>query len=127
MQTGILGYKGRIHYEVTSCINNELDQMLNDTDDRTSAIKAVLSLINKHIHKNYRIYPINYVALDERNGNSANADKYTTADKEKFDNYIAGQIEKIDLKNKDIPFLRCKMLEMYSNTLINYLAAHSMN
>ena len=127
MQTGILGYKGRIHYEVTSCINNELDQMLNDTDDRTSAIKAVLSLINKHIHKNYRIYPINYVALDERNGNSANADKYTTADKEKFDNYIAGQIEKIDLKNKDIPFLRGKMLEMYSNTLINYLAAHSMN
>ncbi len=127
MQTGILGYKGRIHYEVTSCINNELDQMLNDTDDRASAIKAVLSLINKHIHKNYRIYPINYVALDERNGNSANADKYTTADKEKFDNYIAGQIEKIDLKNKDIPFLRCKMLEMYSNTLINYLAAHSMN
>ena len=47
--------------------------------------------------------------------------------KEKFDNYIAGQIEKIDLKNKDIPFLRGKMLEMYSNTLINYLAAHSMN
>lgn len=123
MKTGILGYKGNVHYEVTECINDELDKLVNDDDNRATVIAAVQKLIDQHIHKNYRIYPINYVALDERNGNSQYADHYTTADKEKFDNYIAGQLAKIELENKDEDFLRTKLLEMYSNPLINHLAA----
>lgn len=125
MKTGVLGYKGQVHYEVTNCINEELDKMVADDANRATVIEAVLQLIDQHIHKNYRIYPINYVALDERNGNSQYADKYTAADKEKFDKYIAGQIAKIDIENKDEAFLRGKLLEMYSNPLINYLAANA--
>lgn len=123
MKTGILGYKGNIHYEVTDCINAELDNMVADDANRATVIATVQRLIDLHIHKNYRIYPINYVALDERNGNNANADKYTAADKERFDHYIASQLEKIELENKDEAYLRGKMLEMYSNPLINHLAA----
>lgn len=125
MKTGVLGYKGRVHLEVTDSINDELDKMVDDNANRASVISAVQTLIDLHIHKNYRIYPINYVALDERNGNTQYADKYTSADKEKFDNYIAGQLAKIDLENKDEKFLREKMLEMYSNPLINYLKANA--
>lgn len=125
MKTGILGYKGRVHFEVTNCINDELDQLVADDANRATVIAAVQKLVDLHIHKNYRIYPINYVALDERNGNNEHADKYTAADKEKFDNYIAGQLAKIELENKDEDFLRSKMLEMYSNPLINYLAAQA--
>ena len=127
MKTGILGYKGNVHYEVTECINDELDKLVSDDDNRATVIAAVQKLIDLHIHKNYRIYPINYVALDERNGNSLYADHYTAADKEKFDNYIAGQLAKIELENKDEDFLRAKLLEMYSNPLINYLAATAQN
>lgn len=127
MKTGILGYKGNVHYEVTECINDELDKLVSDDDNRATVIATVQKLIDLHIHKNYRIYPINYVALDERNGNSQYADHYTAADKEKFDNYIAGQLAKIELENKDEDFLRTKLLEMYSNPLINYLAATAQN
>lgn len=123
MKTGILGYKGRVHYEVTTCINEELDKMVSAEDNRATVIAAVQKLIDQHIHKNYRIYPINYVALDELNGNEDNADKYTSADKAKFDQYIAGQMAKIELENKDEEFLRTKMLEMYANPLKNHLKA----
>ena len=43
--------------------------------------------------------------------------------KVKFEKYLEGQIAKIDLPNKDIPFLRNKILTMYANPLINYLEA----
>ncbi|MBP3717474.1 MAG: 1-acyl-sn-glycerol-3-phosphate acyltransferase [Paludibacteraceae bacterium] len=123
MKTGILGYKGNVHYEVTDSINEELDKMVSDDDNRATVIAAVQKLIDQHIHKNYRIYPINYVALDERNGNSQFASHYTAADKERFDQYISGQLGKIELDNKDEDYLRGKLLEMYSNPLINHLAA----
>ena len=123
MKTGILGYKGNVHYEVTDSINEELDKMVSDDDNRATVIAAVQKLIDQHIHKNYRIYPINYVALDERNGNSQFASHYTAADKERFDQYISGQLGKIELDNKDDDYLRGKLLEMYSNPLINHLAA----
>ena len=40
-----------------------------------------------------------------------------------FEKYLEGQIAKIDLPDKDIPFLRNKILTMYANPLINYLEA----
>ena len=49
--------------------------------------------------------------------------EYTEEEKVKFEKYLEGQIAKIDLPNKDIPFLRNKILTMYANPLINYLEA----
>ncbi|MEG2573340.1 MAG: acyltransferase, partial [Bacteroides sp.] len=37
--------------------------------------------------------------------------------------YLAKQMDKIDIPDKDVPFLQEKMLTMYANPLINYLAA----
>jgi hypothetical protein len=50
-------------------------------------------------------------------------DQYTQEDYQKFESYIEKQLGKIDLPNKDIPFLKEKMLMMYANPLINYLSA----
>lgn len=124
MKTGIFGYRGHVHYEVTDCINKELSEQLADGADRATAIAAVQKLVDEHIHKNYRTYTVNYVAFDERMGGNRFADKYSAEDKQKFDTYIAQQLAKIDLANKDEEFLRGKMLEIYSNPLINKLKAN---
>ena len=55
--------------------------------------------------------------------NASKKKEYTEEEKVKFEKYLEGQIAKIDLPNKDIPFLRNKILTMYANPLINYLEA----
>ena len=40
-----------------------------------------------------------------------------------LDGYLAGQLQKIDLPNKDEEFLRMKILEMYANPVKNYIIA----
>ena len=79
-----------------------------------------------HFHRryqNYHLYAGNYVACDLLMGDTRFAEEYTEEEKVKFEKYLEGQIAKIDLPNKDIPFLRNKILTMYANPLINYLEA----
>ena len=45
------------------------------------------------------------------------------SEKESFEAYVAGQMDKIDIPNKDIPFLYDSILNMYANPLKNYLIA----
>ena len=66
--------------------------------------------------------PIN-TWLDELNGRQEYAEKYTAADKQRFEQYLAGQLAKIQLDNKDEVFLRERILTMYANPVRNKLAA----
>ena len=49
------------------------------------------------------------------------SEHYTAADVERFEKYLAGQLAKIAIPNKDEAFLRERMLTMYANPLRNYL------
>lgn len=51
------------------------------------------------------------------------SDHYTAEDKQRFTAYIEQQLERISIPNKDVDFLRGKMLLMYANPLKNYLVA----
>ncbi len=124
MQTGMMGYKGHIHYEVCEPISAQLEATLSPEADRQTVIEAVAALIDKAIHSHYLLYPGNYVAYDEMEGtNKYLGDKYTEEQKATFDAYVEKQIAKIDLPNKDEAFLREKILMMYSNLVRNYLKA----
>jgi hypothetical protein len=79
--------------------------------------------MDREIHRGYELYPCNYIALDELNGDKANAAHYTDADKQRFEQYLAGQMAKIQLPNKDEAFLRERMLTMYANPVRNLMAA----
>ena len=39
-----------------------------------------------------------------------------------FEQYINGQLQKIQLPNKDEDYLRTKMLEMYANPALNQMS-----
>ena len=122
METGILNNKGRVHFTITSPINEDLEKLDKDMD-KNELVTKVASIIDEKIYKNYRFYPCNYVAYDWLNGTRRFQEHYSLKDKKQFEEYIQGQLDKIVLPNKDEDFLRKKLLEMYSNPLKNYLSA----
>ena len=118
MQTGIMGYKGHIHYEAAPCIDAWLDTLDPDMP-KADFFKAVATHIDEEVFRRYRLYPSNYVALDELEGTTAHVDHYTAEQKAQFDGYIAQQMAKIQLPNKDEAFLRERLLTMYANPARN--------
>lgn len=121
MEIGLLGFKGNIHFRFGRVINDKLDPIKElEKKEQTSAVAHV---IDREIHLNYEFFPCNYIAFDLLNQTDRFIEKYNDDQKADFENYLAKQMNKIDLENKDIPFLRLKLLEMYSNTLKNYLIA----
>ena len=121
MQTGIMGYKGHIHYHAAQCIDAWLDTLDADMP-KGEFFAAVARHIDEQIFSRYRLYPNNFVALDELSGTTEHAGCYTQHDKERFDAYIAGQLARIDIPCKDEQYLRERMLTMYANPARNQLS-----
>ena len=117
MKTGIFGYKGRVVYRTATPVNTWLDELADLP--KTEYYKAVAERMDREIHQGYELFPCNYIALDELNGDSAHASHYTEADKQRFEQYLSGQIAKITLDNKDEAFLRERILTMYANPVKN--------
>ena len=122
MKTGLFGFKGRVHFQVAELINDDLLK-LDASLPKTELFACVSALIDRKIHANYRLYPGNYVACDLLNGTTTFAGNYSAEEKQTFEDYIAGQLDKISILNKDVEFLREKLLVMYANPVINYLTA----
>ena len=123
MKTGIFGYKGRVHYHCAAPINTWIDE-LSDLPKK-EFYETLSHRLDCELHQHYRLYPCNYIALDMLENSKASSDSshYIAADVERFEKYLAGQLAKIELPNKDEAFLRERMLTMYANPLRNYQAA----
>lgn len=125
METGILQYKGRVHFAIGECINDKLREMPADID-KVEAVRRVCALIDREIHLGYRIYPNNYIAYDRLNNTSRFAGEYTDADMADFDKYVDAQLDKVDLPDitpEEREFMRMQIMAMYANPLTNQLAA----
>ena len=123
METGIMRPKGRIHYALTECLNAQIDALPQDLD-RAQAAHKVAELIDKAIHSNYRLYPINYVAYDMLEGAHRFADQYTAADVEAVNDRLATQLGKCrldDVTPEELDYMRQMILTMYANPLKNKL------
>ena len=121
MKTGIFGYKGRIHFQAGECINDALEELRGMP--KTEIFHKVAELIDYSIHKNYRLYPGNYIAWDMLEGNSSHTDQYTEEDKARFMKYLESKLALIQLPNKDNEFLTNCMLTMYANPAKNHTTA----
>ena len=123
MKTGIFGYKGRVHYHCGTPINQWLNE-LNGLP-RNEFFAELSKRIDSEIHAGYRLYPCNYLALDELEDTNSHASHYTEADKQRFEKYLQGQMAKIQIPDKDEAFLRERLLTMYANPVRNYLKVKS--
>ena len=120
MQTGLLGYKGRVHLCTAPCINDQLEALDRSLPKQELFLRAA-GLVDRGIFANYRLYPNNYAAADLLEGGNRFASHYTAEDKRHFTDYVARQLARIDLPGKDEVFLREKLLLMYANPLRNQL------
>lgn len=125
METGLLQYKGKVHFQLTPRINARIDE-IGEFKDNNLAARYVGRIIDNAIHRSYEIFPINYVAYDMLNGSKRFQGKYTEDERVKFDEYLDNQIEKIDLPDltvEEVDYLRKLLVTMYANPLINKLKA----
>lgn len=123
METGIMQFKGRVHFGAGKCINSQLEG-LKDVEDRNEVIRRVCAIIDKSIHLGYKIYPINYVAYDELCGGQRFRTCYSDEELNAVNKYLDHQLSKIpDVTDEDYAYMRNMMLEMYANPLRNKLVA----
>ena len=122
MQTGIMGYKGHVHYHCSPCIDEYL-QTLDSEMPKNELYATIVRHIDREIHRHYRLFPNNYIAHDLLKGTDEQTAHYQPADKVNFERYLAEQLEKITVPQPDIAFLRERILTMYANPLRNYWAA----
>ncbi|MDE6277420.1 MAG: acyltransferase [Muribaculaceae bacterium] len=124
METGILGQKGRVHFQIGRSINDELKRF--EGSARNEVIRHACALIDREIHCGYHLYPCNYIAADELDGSDTHSSKYTEADVRNFNDYIAAQMAKVevsDITADERAFMREMMLTMYANPLRNHYGA----
>lgn len=122
MQTGIMGYKGHVHYHCSPCIDEYL-QTLDSEMPKNELYATIVRHIDREIHRHYRLFPNNYIAHDLLTGKDEQTAHYQPADKVNFERYLSEQLEKITVPQPDITFLRERILTMYANPLRNYWAA----
>ena len=115
MRTGILGYKGHVHYHCAPCIDPWLDTLPQDMP-KGEFFDTVAAHIDQEIHRHYRLYATNRVA--------AGADS-TAEERDAFETYVEGQLDKIRLDHPDRTFLRQCLIDMYANPLRNALKART--
>lgn len=123
METGLLQFKGKVHFQLTPRINSKLDQ-IGDFKDNNKAAKHVGCLIDQAIHRSYEIFEINYIAFDMLHATDRFARKYTPEKKEEIVEYFNRQLDKVDLDDvtpDEREFMWEIMLTMYSNPLKNKL------
>lgn len=125
METGLLGFKGRVHYQLSPSINGML-QTLTGVTDKIELFSTICGYIDKCIHRGYCIFPVNYICYDRLNGTDRFANKYSQSDVEAFDKYLDEQLAKVrldDVNDEEREYMRNMMVTMYANPLINKLIA----
>jgi hypothetical protein len=121
MMTGALGRKGRIHLQIAPHFDDEIETLRGE-QNKNEKIRILAQIIDRKIHSNYKLWPGNYVAHDLLYPDRRIPNKYTAAEKEKFEKYISGQLDQIenaDETDKDI------LLHMYANPVISFERSES--
>lgn len=121
MKVGILGKKGHVHYEIAPCIDEWLDT-LDPSLPKKEIFRLVAEHIDREIHLRYRLYPCNWIAMDELDGTD-NSSHYTASDKKAFESYVNSRLALVSVPNPDTAFLRERLLTMYANPCRNYCQA----
>lgn len=117
MITGLKDYKGRIHFHMDQLKDAELDE-IDNLPSNNDKIEALANLIDSKIHKNYKLWPNNYIAYDLLHSVNKFNKYYTPEEKEKF---IRVMTQKIDKLEGNVSLLNNIFLEIYANPVKNHL------
>lgn len=117
MLTGLSDYKGRVHFHIDRLTDEELDH-LNAFPTNGDRIEALAAIIDSKIHKNFKLWPNNYIAYDLLHSVNKFAKYYTQEEKEQF---IRVMTQKMDKLEGNISMLNNIFLAIYANPVKNSL------
>lgn len=115
MITGLKEYKGRVHFHIDRVTDEELDA-LDKLPSNGERIEALGAIIDKKIHKNFKLWSNNYVAYDLLHSVNKFSHMYTPEEKA---NFIQVMTQKIDKLEGNISMLNNIFLEIYANPVKN--------
>ena len=114
----MINEKGRVHFRVGKPISEMLD-VIEEMDDSRDKFKALADLIDYKIHKNFKLWPDNYIAYDILNESKEYYDKYS--EEEKFF-FLKHMDKKLGTVEGDRERLKEIFLDIYANPVKNRLA-----
>jgi 1-acyl-sn-glycerol-3-phosphate acyltransferase len=115
--TGIKQPKGKIHVSFGTPILKELDE-INKLNNENEKIKLLTNYIDKQIHQNYNLNPVNYIAYDILHQTNIFKTNYTESEKNDFINYTNDSISEL-VGEQDV--LRNLFLKLYAMPVKNKL------
>lgn len=111
---GALGNKGRIHISAGEPISiDALHEIERNAGSVNEQLQYLTASIDRRIHKNYKLWPANYIAYDLLNSSSMFEEYYTSKQKRQFERRLT---RRVDFKNA---LEVNSYLLMYANPVIN--------
>lgn len=112
IETGITGYKGRVHLSIQPELQEEIKQLsaIGNVNDKATALAA---MIDRSIYRSYRLFDNNYAAFDLLYATDQWKDHYSKEKKEAFLAYLDKLCKGYPPKARDI------LLRKYAYPLIN--------
>lgn len=117
MLKGMINEKGRVHFRVGKPISEMLD-VIEEMDDSRDKFKALAELIDYKIHKNFKLWPDNYIAFDILNHTDEYQDHYTDEEKDLFLKHMDKKLGTVD---GDRERLKEIFFEIYANPVKNQI------
>lgn len=112
---GALGQKKRICIKVGDVMDAEFDEIKNRKEPVNRQFQLLADRIDEQIHKNYQLWPTNYLAYDLLNGTDKFADKYNEKEKRQFERRLERRV------GEGNHVARQNFLSMYANPVVNQM------
>lgn len=113
LMSGVVGQKKGIHIHVGNVLDQELDEIKEETDNATKQIQLLTKVIDKQIIKNYKLWATNYIAYDLLNETNTYEALYNEQEKQLF-------LRRLEMRvDKNNPVVVQKFLEMYANPVVS--------
>jgi len=113
---GALGQKKRIHIAVCEGLDKDLDEIEQSKEPANKQFQMLAERLDGLIHKNYKLWPSNYIAFDLLYNEQRFRDEYSEKERRQFMRRLERRVE------KDNAVARENFLAMYANPVINHLS-----
>lgn len=119
---GIMGHKGRVHYEFGEVITKDVLQGIEGKKSINEKIKFISDHIDRFIHSAFKLWPLNYIAADILNNSSYFTDQYT---EDEYNDYVKRMEEAVYGSDFEPQVLKRIYLRMHANPVKNKLQDNS--